>query len=106
MHPYKITVHQLLTEDAKVRRKEFCNTMTQMFENEELSEKAIIFSDEAHFFINGYVNKQNYRFWGSENPRVTIATSLHPLKVTVWAAMSIKGEKKLRRSSMAFHMKH
>ena len=24
----------------------------------------LIISDEAHFHIDGYVNKQNYRFWG------------------------------------------
>lgn len=73
------------------RRKEFCNLITEMFDNNELSEKAIIFSDEAHFYLNGYVNKQNYRFWGRENPNVIKATPLHPIKVTVWAAISIKG---------------
>ena len=27
----------------------------------------IIFSDEAHFDLGGYVNKQNCRIWGTEN---------------------------------------
>ena len=26
-----------------------------------------IFLDEAHFNLGGYVNKQNCRFWGTEN---------------------------------------
>ena len=30
--------------------------------------KKIIFSDEAHFDFGGYVNKQNCRIWGTENP--------------------------------------
>ena len=30
--------------------------------------KKIIFSDEAHFDLGGYVNKQNCRIWGTENP--------------------------------------
>ena len=30
--------------------------------------KKIIFSDEAHFDLGGYVNKQNARIWGTENP--------------------------------------
>ena len=30
--------------------------------------KNIIFSDEAHFDFGGYVNKQNCRIWGTENP--------------------------------------
>ena len=29
-------------------------------------EKKIIFSDEAHFDLGGYVNKQNCRIWGTE----------------------------------------
>ncbi|GFV04108.1 putative transposable element [Trichonephila clavipes] len=29
--------------------------------------KRILFSDEAHFWLNGYVNKQNCRIW-SEGP--------------------------------------
>ena len=30
--------------------------------------KKIIFSDEAHFDLGGYVNKQNCRLWHTENP--------------------------------------
>ena len=35
-----------------------------------LTKKKIIFSDEAHFNLGGYVNKQNCRIWGTENPQV------------------------------------
>ncbi|GFU40819.1 hypothetical protein TNCV_2466401 [Trichonephila clavipes] len=30
--------------------------------------KRILFSDEAHFWLNGYVNKQNCRIWSEANP--------------------------------------
>ena len=30
--------------------------------------KKIIFSDEAHFDLGGYVNKQNCHIWGTANP--------------------------------------
>ena len=30
----------------------------------------LIFSDEAHFDLGGYVNKQNCRIWGIENLHV------------------------------------
>ena len=46
--------------------------------------KKIIFSDEAHFDLGGYVNKQNYRVWGIENPHAYIAKTTHPKRVTVW----------------------
>ena len=39
--------------------------------------------DEAHFHLNGHVNKQNMRFWGTENLQITHASKLHPRKVTV-----------------------
>jgi len=91
MHPYKITSHQLLTERAMTKRVEFCKTINGMFEDGELDEKLIIYTDEAHFWLNGYVNKQNYRFWGSENPNVSLAKPLHPQKITAWAAISVKG---------------
>ncbi|GFW33727.1 DUF4817 domain-containing protein [Trichonephila clavipes] len=32
--------------------------------------KRILFSDEAHFWLNGYVNKQNCRIWSEVNPQV------------------------------------
>jgi len=51
----------------------------------------IFFSDEAHFSLGGYVNKQNCRIWGSENPQVIEERPLHPEKVTVWCAFWSEG---------------
>ncbi|GFW20982.1 DUF4817 domain-containing protein [Trichonephila clavipes] len=39
--------------------------------------KRILFSDEAHFWLNGYVNKQNCRIWSEANPE----------KLTGWFAL-------------------
>ncbi|GFV04239.1 uncharacterized protein TNCV_918601 [Trichonephila clavipes] len=49
--------------------------------------KRILFSDEAHFCLNGYVNKQNCRIWSEANPQVYVETPLHPEKLTVWCAL-------------------
>ncbi|GFX23613.1 hypothetical protein TNCV_3770861 [Trichonephila clavipes] len=49
--------------------------------------KRILFSDEAHFWLNGYVNKRNCRIWSEANPQVYIETPLHPEKLTVWCAL-------------------
>ncbi|GFV18169.1 hypothetical protein TNCV_169721 [Trichonephila clavipes] len=43
--------------------------------------------DEAHFWLNGYVNKQNGRIWSEANPQVYVETPLHPEKLTVWCAL-------------------
>ncbi|GFS54881.1 uncharacterized protein TNCV_3576081 [Trichonephila clavipes] len=47
--------------------------------------KRILLSDEAHFWLNGYVNKQNCRIWS--DPQVYVETPLHPEKLTVWCAL-------------------
>ena len=61
-----------LTEDAKFGKK-------------------IIFSDEAHFDLSGYVKKQNYRIWGTEIPHAYIENLTHPKRVTVWCGFSSRG---------------
>ncbi|GFT75005.1 hypothetical protein TNCV_1638811 [Trichonephila clavipes] len=33
--------------------------------------KRILFSDEAHFWLNGYINKQNCHIWNEANPQVS-----------------------------------
>ncbi|GFY28176.1 uncharacterized protein TNCV_4395101 [Trichonephila clavipes] len=53
--------------------------------------KRILFSDEAHFWLNGYVNKQNCRIWSEANPQVYVETPLHPEKLTVWYALWVGG---------------
>ena len=46
--------------------------------------KKIIFSDEAHFDLGGYVNKQNCRIWDTENPHAYIEKTKPQKRVTVW----------------------
>ena len=47
----------------------------------------IFFSDEAHFWLDGFVNKQNCRIWCEEQPRAFVQKPLHPEKLTVWCAL-------------------
>ncbi|GFV71686.1 putative DD41D transposase [Trichonephila clavipes] len=49
--------------------------------------KRILFSDEAHFWLNGYINKQNCRIWSEANPQVYVEIPLHPEKLTAWCAL-------------------
>ncbi|GFX58141.1 hypothetical protein TNCV_4048991 [Trichonephila clavipes] len=52
-----------------------------------INEYQACFGDEAHFWLNGYVNKQNCRIWSEANPQVYAETPLHPEKLTVWCAL-------------------
>ncbi|GFY00795.1 hypothetical protein TNCV_2141871 [Trichonephila clavipes] len=56
-------------------------------ELDKIIEERILFSDEAHFWLNGYVNKQNCRISSEANPQVYVETPLHPEKLTVWCAL-------------------
>ncbi|GFT24190.1 hypothetical protein TNCV_2064301 [Trichonephila clavipes] len=49
--------------------------------------KRILFSDEAHFWLIGYVNKQNCRIWSEANPQVYTKTPLHTETLTLWCAL-------------------
>ncbi|GFU68138.1 uncharacterized protein TNCV_248021 [Trichonephila clavipes] len=49
--------------------------------------KRILFSDEAHFWLNSYVNKKNCRIWSEANPQVYVQTPLHPETLTVWCVV-------------------
>ncbi|GFW96075.1 hypothetical protein TNCV_957891 [Trichonephila clavipes] len=44
-------------------------------------------TDEAHFWLNGYVNKQKCRIRSEGNPQVYVETPLHSEKLTVWCAL-------------------
>ncbi|GFX00273.1 uncharacterized protein TNCV_297621 [Trichonephila clavipes] len=57
------------------------------FENNGRFHKRILFSNEAHFRLNGYVNKQNCRIWSEANPQVYVETPLYPEKLTIWYAI-------------------
>ena len=45
--------------------------------------RKIVFSDEAHFWLHGYVNKQNCRFCSEDQPEALQKLPMHPEKVTI-----------------------
>ena len=85
MTPYKVQlVQELKPIDHPMRlrfAKSACDQLTEKF----------IFSDEAHFDLGGYVNKQNFRLWGTENPHAYIEKPTRPKGVTVWCGFCSRG---------------
>ena len=53
--------------------------------------KKIIFSDEGHFYLGGYVNKQHCRIWATESPHAYIEKPSHPKRITVWCRFWSRG---------------
>ena len=67
---YKVQLTQELKPADHQQRRVFVNWVLKMHENEPDFHRKIIMSDDAHFHLGGYVNKQNCRIWGSENPKM------------------------------------
>lgn len=84
-HPYKIAIVQELKPQDFVRRRRFADIMREMLEEEPGI--VILTSDEAHFHLNGSVNKQNCRYWSPNNPQQLHQRPLHCDRVTVWAGL-------------------
>uniref|UniRef100_A0A0A9YLJ5 Transposable element Tc3 transposase n=1 Tax=Lygus hesperus TaxID=30085 RepID=A0A0A9YLJ5_LYGHE len=88
LHPYKLAIVQQLKPGDYQQRSAFALDMLSRFEvNNDL---LLLMSDEAHFHLNGFVNKQNCRYYSHENPLNLHERPLHSPKVTAWCALSRK----------------
>lgn len=88
MIPYKVQmVQELLPHDFQ-QRLTYALELQQMSREHDGFMHNLIMSDEAHFHLNGFINKQNCRFWGTENPRELHQRQLHPQKCTVWCGVT------------------
>lgn len=87
MTPYKVQLTQQLKPYDHLARFRFAKWAQERLDGDEGFGRKIIFSDEAHFHLGGYVNKQNCRIWGTENPHVIVEKPMHPERVTVWCGL-------------------
>jgi len=91
LRAYKIQFHQRLSNANAQDRIAACRWFVERCEQDASFLERIWFSDEAHFFLNGHVNKKNCIFWGSSKPDEVFETNVHDLKVTAWMAISSQG---------------
>ncbi|CAI6371226.1 unnamed protein product [Macrosiphum euphorbiae] len=84
LHPYEIQLTQGLKVNDHTQRRVFADWVLGQLAVDPNFAKKIIFSDEAHFWMNGYVNKQNCRIWDDTNPHKTQKNKMHPEEITVW----------------------
>lgn len=91
LKPYKIQTFQELTQFDIDRRDAFSWRILEKIRLGDLDPKKTWFTDEAHFWLSGYVNKQNYRFWGKSKPEVFRTKRTQRIRVTAWIAISAIG---------------
>ncbi|PSN49514.1 hypothetical protein C0J52_18947 [Blattella germanica] len=86
-HPYKLqVVHKLRPNDRQMRMT-FCAHLQEMIAENNILPN-LLMSDETHFHLTGFVNKQNFRYWSDTNPHLLHETPLHSPKVTVWCGVA------------------
>ncbi|QQP37612.1 Putative DD41D transposase, partial [Caligus rogercresseyi] len=84
---YKIQLLQELKPNDLPQRLMFGEWALEQLDENPLFYRKIVFSDEAHFWLNGYVNKQNCRIWSDEQPHAINELPMHPEKTTVWCGL-------------------
>ena len=84
LYPYKLQLLQDIQPDDKEKRLAFANFITN---NADILQ-SILGSDEAHFSLDGTINRHNCRIWSTSKPNQTITKSLHSPKLTIWMGFS------------------
>ena len=59
MFPYKIQLHQAIPDRTEEQKLDFANRMLTMIYCDAFDVECIWFTNEGHFGLNGFVNKQN-----------------------------------------------
>jgi hypothetical protein len=85
---FKYPTWQELPPHCPALRVNFCKTIIHKRTSDPSFVKNILFTDECHVSLHGYVNKQNMRYWGLEKPTEHIIKSLHCPRTTVWFGIS------------------
>ena len=91
LFPYKVSVHQTLTESDKQARMLYSGWFLRNCDDDSDFLHQIWFTDEANFHLDGRVNSQNFRFWSTDLPDVVAEAPLHSAKCTAFCAISSRG---------------
>ena len=94
LHPYKIVIEPLLSNDQNIKRKKFANWVRTNFRKEKTMK--ILFSDQRVCDIDGVYNFQNDRMWAVDRTDANKKGAIKqrrkfPSDVIVWLGVCSKG---------------
>jgi transposase len=87
MHPYRVRLLQELKETDYQARVDFANWFLDRMDEDGFQER-VLWTDEAHFNLDGSLCNKNCVIWSKDNPCTSVTTSLHPQRVTVWCGFT------------------
>ena len=87
-HAYHIQLHQALTDIDFHRRTEFCTWASVKIQADPMFFNYVLFSDEATFHNSGSVNRHNFHYYSTENPRIIRQIdNQHQWSLNVWGGI-------------------
>ena len=87
LHPYEFAILQELSNRDMANRRISSEQLLEMLSDDGVI-NTVLMTDEAHFHLSGYANKQNYSYWAPENPQELHQRPLHSERLTVWCGMA------------------
>jgi hypothetical protein len=89
LRPCNTTVTHALQPRDPACTVHFCSWFLYPVVEGEIYPQLILFSEEAWFYLQGYINTRKNRYRSSQNPQLT-QVLLHSVKVGVWCAVSAR----------------
>lgn len=87
-HPYKVQLHQELSDNDFERRTVFCQWAQNIIAENEDFFKYVMFTDESTFHRNGFVNRHNFHFYDTQNPHALVVNNFqHQWSLNVWGGV-------------------
>lgn len=85
---YKVEKTQEIFAADRIRRMEFCETMIERANGDELFISNILFGDESSFSLHGHHNPSITRYWSRKNKHLSVALrTQYPEKLNTWAGI-------------------
>lgn len=88
LFPYKVSIGQSLSDNHKANRYAFCKRMISNISKDHTFLSRILWTDECSFNVNGWVNRQNLRFWGTEKSHDVVEYSTFSPKINIFIGMT------------------
>lgn len=86
-HPYHVQLHQELLPRDFAARTEFCQWAVERLAGGEDFFKYVLFTDESTFHKNGFVNRHNFHYYDTVNPRNFRTSSQYRWTLNVWGGV-------------------
>ena len=90
LFPCRFQIKHPLTANDEKTRVDLCNWFNdKKKKNQDWIDK-VWFSDEVRFYLGGYIDSKNNKFWGTALPQKALQQPLHSSKVSAWCVMNSK----------------